>query len=197
MKLRKKVMLVLGTRPEAIKMGPLYHALASHPDEFQTLVCVTAQHRQMLDQVLKVFEIVPDIDLHLMHQGQDLFDVITSVLMGMRKVLRDHRPHALLMHGDTTTSLAAAMAAFYMGVQVGHVEAGSRTHDVRASYPEEFNPQVASKVMRWHFAQTQLSRKNLLDLLNNMANYSATACSQNPYGDGAACERIVATLRKI
>ena len=162
MKLRKKVMLVFGTRPEAIKMAPLYHALVRYPAEFQTLVCVTAQHRHMLDQVLRVFGIVPDIDLNLMKQGQDLFDVTTSVLLGMRNVLNDHRPDALLVHGDTTTTLAAAMAGFYMGVQVGHVEAGLRTYDVRAPYPEEFNRQVASKVMRWHFAPTQLSRRNLL-----------------------------------
>lgn len=162
MKLRKKVMLVFGTRPEAIKMGPLYHALARYPDEFQTLVCVTAQHRQMLDQVLRVFEISPDIDLNLMKHGQDLFDVTAAVLLGMRDVLRTHQPDALLVHGDTTTTLAAAMAGFYLGVPVGHVEAGLRTHDVRAPYPEEFNRQVATKLTRWHFAPTQLSRQNLL-----------------------------------
>ncbi len=162
MKSRKKVMLVFGTRPEAIKMGPLYHALTRCPGEFQTLVCVTAQHRQMLDQVLRVFDIRPDFDLDLMKQGQDLFDVTASVLLGMRQVLREHSPDALLVHGDTTTTLAASMAGFYAGVKVGHVEAGLRTHDVGAPFPEEFNRQVASKVMRWHFAPTELSRRNLL-----------------------------------
>lgn len=143
-------------------MAPLYHALKRYPSEFDTVVCVTAQHRQMLDQVLKVFDITPDIDLNLMKQGQDLFDVTASVLLGMRRVLREHKPDALLVHGDTTTTLAAAMAGFYLGVPVGHVEAGLRTHDVYAPFPEEFNRQVATKVTRWHFAPTDFSRKNLL-----------------------------------
>jgi len=155
-------MLVFGTRPEAIKMAPLYHALKAYPEQFETQVCVTAQHRQMLDQVLRVFEITPDIDLNLMKAGQDLYDVTASVLLGMRDVLRQHKPDALLVHGDTTTSLAAAMAGFYGGVPVGHVEAGLRTHDVYAPFPEEFNRQVASKVTRWHFAPTAFSRQNLL-----------------------------------
>lgn len=159
---KKKVMLVFGTRPEAIKMGPLYHALKAEPAEFETLACVTAQHRQMLDQVLKVFDISPDIDLNLMKPGQDLFDVTASVLLGMREVLRQHKPDVLLVHGDTTTTLATAMAGFYLGVPVGHVEAGLRTHDVFAPFPEEFNRQVASKVTRWHFAPTDHSRDNLL-----------------------------------
>ena len=159
---KKKVMMVFGTRPEAIKMAPLYHALKALPDTFETMLCVTAQHRQMLDQVLKVFEITPDIDLNLMKPGQDLFDVTTSVLMGMRDVLRQHKPDALLVHGDTSTTLATAMAGFYLDVPVGHVEAGLRTHDLQAPFPEEFNRQVASKVTRWHFAPTEFSRKNLL-----------------------------------
>lgn len=158
----KKIMLVFGTRPEAIKMAPLYHALKACPEQFETQVCVTAQHRQMLDQVLRVFEITPDIDLNLMKAGQDLYDVTASVLLGMRDVLRQHKPDALLVHGDTTTSLAAAMAGFYAGVPVGHVEAGLRTHDVYAPFPEEFNRQVASKVTRWHFAPTEFSQQNLL-----------------------------------
>lgn len=157
----RKVMLVFGTRPEAIKMAPLYHALRESSD-FQTTVCVTAQHRQMLDQVLKVFELSPDIDLDLMKPGQDLFDVTASVLLGMREVFRQHRPDVVLVHGDTTTTLATAMSAFYAGVPVGHVEAGLRTHDVYAPFPEEFNRQVASKVTRWHFAPTPLSKQNLL-----------------------------------
>lgn len=143
-------------------MAPLYHAFKRYPGEFETLVCVTAQHRQMLDQVLRVFEITPDIDLNLMKQGQDLFDVTASVLLGMRGVLNEHQPDALLVHGDTTTTLAAAMAGFYLGVPVGHVEAGLRTHDVYAPFPEEFNRQVSTKVTRWHFAPTDFSRKNLL-----------------------------------
>lgn len=159
----KKIMLVFGTRPEAIKMAPLYHALKACPEQFETQVCVTAQHRQMLDQVLRVFEITPDIDLNLMKAGQDLYDVTSSVLLGMRDVLRQHKPDALLVHGDTTTSLAAAMAGFYAGVPVGHVEAGLRTHDVYAPFPEEFNRQVASKVTRWHFAPTEFSKQNLLN----------------------------------
>ncbi len=156
-------MLVFGTRPEAIKMAPLYHALKAYPEEFETQVCVTAQHRQMLDQVLRVFDITPDIDLNLMRAQQDLYDVTASVLLGMRDVLRQHKPDALLIHGDTTTSLAAAMAGFYAGVPVGHVEAGLRTHDVYAPFPEEFNRQVASKVTRWHFAPTECSQRNLLN----------------------------------
>lgn len=159
----KKIMLVFGTRPEAIKMAPLYHALKACPEQFETQVCVTAQHRQMLDQVLRVFEITPDIDLNLMKAGQDLYDVTASVLLGMRDVLRQHKPDALLVHGDTTTSLAAAIAGFYAGVPVGHVEAGLRTHDVYAPFPEEFNRQVASKVTRWHFAPTEFSQRNLLN----------------------------------
>jgi UDP-N-acetylglucosamine 2-epimerase (non-hydrolysing) len=159
----KKIMLVFGTRPEAIKMAPLYHALKACPEQFETQVCVTAQHRQMLDQVLRVFEITPDIDLNLMRAGQDLYDVNASVLLGMRDVLRQHKPDALLVHGDTTTSLAAAMAGFYAGVPVGHVEAGLRTHDVYAPFPEEFNRQAVSKVTRWHFAPTEFSQQNLLN----------------------------------
>ena len=160
---KKKIMMVFGTRPEAIKMAPLYHALKALPDVFDTQLCVTAQHRQMLDQVLKVFDITPDIDLNLMKPGQDLFDVTASVLTGMRDVLRTHKPDALLVHGDTSTTLAAAMASFYLGVPVGHVEAGLRTHDLQAPFPEEFNRQVASKLTKWHFAPTAFSRQNLID----------------------------------
>ena len=160
---RKKIMLVFGTRPEAIKMAPLYFALKSCPDAFEIVLCVTAQHRQMLDQVLKVFGIVPDIDLDLMKPGQDLFDVTAAVLTGMRTVFKEHQPDAVLVHGDTTTSLATAMAGFYAGVPVGHVEAGLRTHDLYAPFPEEFNRQVTGKVARWHFAPTAVSRQNLLD----------------------------------
>ena len=155
-------MLVFGTRPEAIKMAPLYHALKGRPDLFETQVCITAQHREMLDQALKVFDIKTDIDLDLMRAGQDLFDITSSVLLGMRKVLKDEQPDILLVHGDTTTTLASAIAGFYGGISVGHVEAGLRTHDLYAPFPEEFNRQVASKVTKWHFAPTVLSRQNLL-----------------------------------
>jgi UDP-N-acetylglucosamine 2-epimerase (non-hydrolysing) len=158
----KKVMLVFGTRPEAIKMAPLVHRLAAEPESFAVRVCVTAQHRQMLDQVLKIFEISPDIDLNVMRPGQDLFDVTANVLLGMRGVFSQEKPDVVLVHGDTTTTLATAMAGFYAGIPVGHVEAGLRTHDVYAPFPEEFNRQVASKVTRWHFAPTELSRSNLL-----------------------------------
>jgi len=157
----QKIMLVFGTRPEAIKMAPLYHALRETSD-FKTTVCVTAQHRQMLDQVLKVFAVTPDIDLDLMKPDQDLFDVTASVLLGMREVFHQHLPDVVLLHGDTTTTLATAMAAFYAGIPVGHVEAGLRTHDVYAPFPEEFNRQVTSRVTRWHFAPTSFSKQNLL-----------------------------------
>lgn len=157
----KKILLVFGTRPEAIKMAPLCHALLKQPEKFQVTVCVTAQHRQMLDQVLKTFDIQPDIDLDLMRAGQDLFDLTSSVLMNMRSVLKELAPDILLVHGDTTTALAAAMAGFYAGVTVGHVEAGLRTYDVRAPYPEEFNRQVIGKIAQWHFAPTQSSAQKL------------------------------------
>ena len=162
MKQAKKVMLVFGTRPEAIKMAPLVHRLKEQPENFDVQVCVTAQHRQMLDQVLRVFEIVPDIDLDVMRPGQDLFDVTANVLQGMKGVFAKNRPDAVLVHGDTTTTLATAMAGFYAGVPVGHVEAGLRTHNIYAPFPEEFNRQVTSKIARWHFAPTALSRSNLM-----------------------------------
>lgn len=143
-------------------MAPLVHALQGKRESFNVQVCVTAQHREMLDQVLQIFAIEPDIDLNLMRAGQDLFDVTSAVLLGMRKVFAQQRPDAVLVHGDTTTSLATALAGFYAGLPVGHVEAGLRTHDICAPFPEEFNRQVASKITRWHFAPTHLSGKNLL-----------------------------------
>ena len=157
-----KVLTVFGTRPEAIKMAPLVHALADHSN-FESSVCVTAQHREMLDQVLQIFEIHPDIDLDLMRPGQDLFDVTSGVLQGMKHVLQRVKPDALLVHGDTTTALATAIAGFYSGIAVGHVEAGLRTYDLQAPYPEEFNRQVVSRVASWHFAPTEQSRQNLFD----------------------------------
>jgi len=157
----RKVMMVFGTRPEAIKMAPLYYALKESSD-FETTSCVTAQHRQMLDQVLNVFDIIPDIDLDLMKSGQDLSDITASVLLGMRRVYNQYQPDLVLVHGDTTTTLAAAMAAFYAGIPFGHVEAGLRSHDINAPFPEEFNRQVASRIARWHFTPTILSKQNLL-----------------------------------
>lgn len=143
-------------------MAPLVHALQAEPEAFEVKVCVTAQHREMLDQVLEIFGIQPDIDLNLMKAGQELFDITSSVLLAMRGVFAEQRPDAVLVHGDTTTALATAVAGFYADVPVGHVEAGLRTRDIHAPFPEEFNRQVASKVTRWHFAPTDLSRDNLL-----------------------------------
>ena len=159
----KKVMLVFGTRPEAIKMCPLVLELRSRPDYFDVVVCVTAQHREMLDQVMGVFNVVPDIDLNLMKKGQDLFDVTASVLLGMKDVLKVHAPDIVLVHGDTTTSLAASVAAYYQGVSVGHIEAGLRTGDIYSPFPEEFNRQVVGRLANIHFAPTDLAAKNLLD----------------------------------
>ena len=158
----KKVMLVFGTRPEAIKMAPLVKEFQKHEDAFQTIVCVTGQHRQMLDQVLQLFGIVPDYDLNIMKQGQDLYDVTARVLTGLRDVLQEARPDVVLVHGDTTTSTAAALAAFYQQIPVGHVEAGLRTHNIYSPWPEEMNRQLTGCIATWHFAPTALSRENLL-----------------------------------
>jgi len=155
-------MLVFGTRPEAIKMAPLVHALRQQSDRFETLVCVTAQHREMLDQVLELFEITPDIDLKIMMPGQDLYDITSTVLLGMRDVIQDYSPDAIVVHGDTSTTLATSVAAFYANIPVGHVEAGLRTFDFRAPFPEEFNRQITTKVATWHFAPTQASQANLM-----------------------------------
>lgn len=158
----KTVMLVFGTRPEAIKMAPLVKAFEKHGDTFRTLVCVTGQHRQMLDQVLELFDIHPDYDLNIMKAGQDLYDVTSRVLLGLRDVFRTVRPDVVLVHGDTTTSTAAALAAFYAQIPVGHVEAGLRTHNVYSPWPEEMNRQLTGRMATWHFAPTALSRENLL-----------------------------------
>ncbi len=158
----KKVMLVFGTRPEAIKMAPLVKEFQKHPDKFETVVCVTGQHRQMLDQVLDLFEITPDYDLNIMKQGQDLYDVTARVLTGMRDVLEEAKPDVVLVHGDTTTSTAAALAAFYKQIPVGHVEAGLRTHNIYSPWPEEMNRQITGRIAEYNFAPTPLSRKNLL-----------------------------------
>ena len=155
-------MLVFGTRPEAIKMAPLVKELQKHADKCKTIVCVTGQHREMLDQVLKIFEIVPDYDLNIMKQGQDLYDVTARVLVGMRDVLKEAEPDVVLVHGDTTTSMAAAMAAFYQQIPVGHVEAGLRTHNIYSPWPEEMNRQITGRIAVFDFAPTALSRQNLI-----------------------------------
>ncbi|MBR5600215.1 MAG: UDP-N-acetylglucosamine 2-epimerase (non-hydrolyzing) [Bacteroidaceae bacterium] len=158
----KTVMLVFGTRPEAIKMAPLVKEFQKHPESFKTVVCVTGQHRQMLDQVLQLFEITPDYDLNIMKQGQDLYDVTARVLVGMRDVLKETQPDVVLVHGDTTTSTAAALAAFYQQIPVGHVEAGLRTHNIYSPWPEEMNRQITSRIATYNFAPTPLSKANLL-----------------------------------
>ena len=158
----KKVMLVFGTRPEAIKMAPLVKEFQNYPEAFKTIVCVTGQHRQMLDQVLQLFEIAPDYDLNIMKQGQDLYDVTARVLTGMRDVLKEAQPDVVLVHGDTTTSTAAALAAFYQQIPVGHVEAGLRTHNIYSPWPEEMNRQITGRIATYNFAPTPLSKSNLL-----------------------------------
>ncbi|MBO7267799.1 MAG: UDP-N-acetylglucosamine 2-epimerase (non-hydrolyzing), partial [Bacteroidaceae bacterium] len=159
----RKVMLVFGTRPEAIKMAPLVKAFERYTEDFKTIVCVTGQHREMLDQVLHLFEIVPDYDLNIMKQGQDLYDVTSRVLLGMRDVLREAQPDVVLVHGDTTTSTAAALAAFYQQIPVGHVEAGLRTHNIYSPWPEEMNRQITGRIATYNFSPTPLSRRNLLE----------------------------------
>ena len=159
----KRIMLVFGTRPEAIKMCPLVKEFQKYPGDFETLVCVTGQHREMLDQVLQIFGVKPDFDLNIMKQGQDLYDVTSRVLLGMREVLDEARPDVVLVHGDTTTSMAAAMAAFYRQIPVGHVEAGLRTHNIYSPWPEEMNRQITGRISTYDFAPTPLSRQNLLD----------------------------------
>ena len=158
----KKIMLVFGTRPEAIKMAPLVKAFEQDTEHFQTIVCVTGQHRQMLDQVLDLFEIKPDYDLNIMKAGQDLYDVTARVLIGMRDVLKEAQPDVVLVHGDTTTSTAAALAAFYQQIPVAHIEAGLRTHNIYSPWPEEMNRQITGRIATYDFAPTALSRENLL-----------------------------------
>lgn len=158
----KTILLVFGTRPEAIKMAPLVKEFQKASHEFKTLVCLTGQHREMLDQVLHIFNIKPDYDLNIMKQGQDLYDVTSRVLLGMRDVLKEVHPDVVLVHGDTTTSTAAALAAFYQQIPVGHVEAGLRTHNIYSPWPEEMNRQITGRISTYHFAPTDLSKKNLL-----------------------------------
>ena len=159
----KKVMLVFGTRPEAIKMCPLVKEFQKNPEDFKTVVCVTGQHREMLDQVLTIFDVKPDYDLNIMKQGQDLYDVTARVLTGMRDVFKKCKPDLVLVHGDTTTSTAAAMAAFYQQIPVGHVEAGLRTHNIYSPWPEEMNRQITGRIATYDFSPTPLSEKNLLE----------------------------------
>ena len=168
----KTIMLVFGTRPEAIKMAPLVKEFQKYPEQFKTVVCVTGQHREMLDQVLSIFDIKPDFDLNIMKQGQDLYDVTARVLVGMRDVLKEAQPDVVLVHGDTTTSTAAAMAAFYQQIPVGHVEAGLRTHNIYSPWPEEMNRQITGRIATYNFAPTSLSRENLLK--ENIAEESIT-----------------------
>lgn len=158
----KKILLVFGTRPEAIKMAPLVKALQKDTEHFETRVCVTAQHRQMLDQVLEVFGITPEYDLNIMAPNQDLYDITAKVLLGLREVLKDFRPDTILVHGDTTTSMAASLAAFYMQIPMGHVEAGLRTYNMLSPWPEEMNRQVTDRICTYYFAPTEQSRANLL-----------------------------------
>ena len=158
----KTIMLVFGTRPEAIKMAPLVKEFQKYPEKYKTIVCVTGQHREMLDQVLSLFEITPDYDLNIMKQGQDLYDVTSRILLGMREVLGQCKPDMLLVHGDTATSTAAAMGAFYAQIPVGHVEAGLRTYDIYSPWPEEMNRQITGRISTLHFSPTNVSRQNLL-----------------------------------
>mgnify|MGYP002093536495 CR=1 FL=1 len=159
----KTIMLVFGTRPEAIKMCPLVKEFQKHTDEFKTIVCVTGQHREMLDQVLTIFDVQPDYDLNIMKQGQDLTDVTARVLTGMRDVFKECKPDVVLVHGDTTTSTAAALAAFYAQIPVGHIEAGLRTHNIYSPWPEEMNRQITGRIAEYNFSPTPLSEKNLLE----------------------------------
>lgn len=159
----KKILLTFGTRPEAIKMAPLVKEFQKYPNDFETVVCVTGQHREMLDQVLQIFDIQPQYDLNIMKPGQDLYDVTSRVLLGIRDILKEVSPDVVLVHGDTTTSTAAALAAFYQQIPVGHVEAGLRTHNIYSPWPEEMNRQITSRIARYNFSPTPLSRQNLLN----------------------------------
>lgn len=159
----KKILLVFGTRPEAIKMAPLIKELEKYPSIFDVKVCVTGQHREMLDQVLDIFEIKPDYDLNIMKDGQDLFDITSRILMGMRDVLKDSDPDVVLVHGDTTTSMASALSAFYQQIPVGHIEAGLRTHNIYSPWPEELNRQITGRISTYHFTPTSRSKQNLIN----------------------------------
>lgn len=170
----KKILLVFGTRPEAIKMAPLVKKLQQMPEEFQTMVCVTGQHREMLDQVLRLFDIVPEYDLNIMKPNQDLYDITSRILLGMRDVLREVQPDIVLVHGDTTTSMAAALAAFYQQIPVGHVEAGLRTGNIYSPWPEEMNRLITGRITTHHFSPTPLAKENLLKEGVNPARITVT-----------------------
>lgn len=170
----KTILLVFGTRPEAIKMAPLVKQFQNNSKEFRTVVCVTGQHREMLDQVLHIFDINPDYDLNIMKKGQDLYDVTSRVLVGMRDVLQEVKPDIVLVHGDTTTSMATALAAFYQQIVVGHIEAGLRTHNIYSPWPEEMNRQITGRIAKYHFAPTILSRQNLIDERVNVDSITVT-----------------------
>ena len=170
----KKIMLVFGTRPEAIKMAPLVKEFQKYPNQFETIVCVTGQHREMLDQVLSLFKIVPDYDLNIMKHGQDLYDITSRVLLGMREILTKTTPDLVLVHGDTTTSTATSLAAFYQRIAVGHVEAGLRTNDIYSPWPEEMNRQITGRIANFHFAPTELSKSNLVKEGVSDSNISVT-----------------------
>ncbi|MFA5973324.1 MAG: UDP-N-acetylglucosamine 2-epimerase (non-hydrolyzing) [Lentimicrobiaceae bacterium] len=158
----KKILIVFGTRPEAIKMAPLIKEFQKYPLKFETKVCVTAQHRQMLDQVLNVFDIIPEYDLNIMAPNQDLFDITSKVLLGLKEILITFKPDVVLVHGDTTTSMAASLASFYLKIKVGHIEAGLRTNDMQSPWPEEMNRQVTDRICDFYFAPTELSKQNLI-----------------------------------
>ena len=171
---KKRIMVVFGTRPEAIKMAPLIHTLKAEPNQFELIVCVTSQHRQMLDQVLNIFNIKPDIDLNLMKKNQNLSNLTSLILDKMQKIFTKYQPDIVLVHGDTTTTLATSIAAFYSSIPVGHIEAGLRTYDFKAPFPEEFNRQITGKITKWHFAPTKLSQKNLLSEGVNKSSIKVT-----------------------
>lgn len=170
----KKILLVFGTRPEAIKMAPLVKALTPLNEKFETRVCVTAQHREMLDQVLNLFDIYPDYDLNVMKEGQNLFDITSNILLGLQNIFNDFNPDLVLVHGDTTTTLAASLASFYSKIKIGHVEAGLRTHNLFSPWPEEANRQITSVVADYHFAPTLISKNNLLKENKNEKNILVT-----------------------
>ena len=200
---KKRVMLVFGTRPEAIKMAPLVKAFQAVPEKFETIVCVTGQHREMLDQVLHLFDIKPDYDLNIMKAGQDLYDVTSRVLTGMRDVLDQATPDVVFVHGDTTTSTAAALAAFYKQIPVAHIEAGLRTHNIYSPWPEEMNRQITGRIATYHFAPTPLSRENLLKenvsdekifVTGNTVIDALHSVVEKLNTDTSLCETVSATL---
>jgi UDP-N-acetylglucosamine 2-epimerase (non-hydrolysing) len=170
----KKILIVFGTRPEAIKMAPLVKTFQADISNFETVVCVTAQHREMLDQVLEIFNIVPDYDLNIMQQGQDLYDITSKILLGMKNILLKTKPDTVFVHGDTTTSMATALAAFYQQIPVAHVEAGLRTYNIYSPWPEEMNRQITGRIATYHFTPTALSRQNLLKEGINTENITVT-----------------------